>query len=144
MRIKMLAPALLCVVLVQGQSFRTKWANSCFMNPASPVCKDHDFAIKPARGGKKGAANVFPSTGSAAPARILENAIDWRFADPQADLLAGFHVSGLAVSPLVRGLIAQLAAKQNLTETDMQKIFDGLAGVDQIALSVHDNRVVAM
>jgi len=75
---------------------------------------------------------------------MLDGAIDWRFADPQSDALAGFHVSGLAASPLARGLIAQLGAKQNLTEADMQKIFEGLAGVDQIALSVRDNQVVVM
>jgi len=137
----MLAPALLCVVLVQGQSFRTRWANSCFMNPASPVCKDHDFAIKPpAKGGRK--ATALSSAGT--PARILDNGIDWRFADPQADALAGFHVTGLAASPLGRALITQLAARQNLTEADIHKIFEGLASVDQIGLSVRDNRVVVM
>lgn len=144
MRISILASLLVCAALAQGQSFKTKWANSCFMNPASPVCKDHDFAIKPAKGGKKAAANAFSSTGTTTPARILDNAIDWRFADPQADALAGFHVSGLSASPLGRALIAQLGARQNLTEGDMQKIFDGLASVDQIALSIRDNRVVAM
>jgi hypothetical protein len=144
MRIQVLVAGLVCVVLAQGQSFKTNWANSCFMNPASPVCKDHDFAIKPAKGGKKGAAKAFSSTGTAAPTRILDNAIDWRFADPQADALAGFHVSGLAASPLGRALISQLGARRNLTESDTQKLFDGLAGVDQIALSIRDNRIVAM
>jgi hypothetical protein len=75
---------------------------------------------------------------------VVDGAIDWRFADPQSDALAGFHVSGLAASPLARGLIAQLGARQNLTEADFQKIFEGLAGVDQIALSVRDNQVVVM
>jgi hypothetical protein len=144
MRKLILVTGLVCVALAQGQSFKTKWANSCFMNPASPVCRDHDFVIKPAKGGKKG-SNAFSSTsGSATSARILDNAIDWRFADPQADALAGFHVSGLAASPLGRALISQLAARQNLTESDTQKLFDGLASVDQIAISIHDNRVVAM
>src|SRR5580658_5347969 len=143
MRIQMLVTGLVCVVLAQGQSFKTNWANNCFMNPASPVCRDHDFAIKPAKGGKKGAANA-SSTGRGTSTRILDNAIDWRFADPQADALAGFHVSGLAASPLGRALISQLAARQNLTEADTQKLFDGLASVDQVALSIRDNRVVAM
>jgi hypothetical protein len=79
MRIQILVTGFVCVVLAQGQSFKTKWANSCFMNPASPVCKDHDFAIKPARGGRKGAANAFSATsGTGATARTLDNAIDWR------------------------------------------------------------------
>jgi hypothetical protein len=70
--------------------------------------------------------------------------LDWRFADPCADAVAGFNFSGLAASPLARGLIAQLGAKQGLTEADMKKIFDGLSGVDQVALSIRDNRVVVM
>jgi hypothetical protein len=144
MRIQILVTGLVCVVLAQGQSFKTNWANNCFMNPASNVCKYHDFAIKPARGGKKEAANKFSSTGGGLTTRVLDNAIDWRFADPQADALAGFHVSGLAASPLARTLIAQLGARQNLTEADTQRLFDGLASVDQIALSIRDNRVVAM
>ena len=74
----------------------------------------------------------------------MANNIDWRFADPQADVLAGFHVSELSASPVARRLIAQLGASQNLTEADIQKIFEGLASVDQIALSVRDNKVVVM
>ena len=145
MRIPILVSTLVCAALAQGQSFKTNWANSCFMNPASVVCKNHDFAIKPAKGGRKEATNAFSSApGSGRAARIGAIDIDWRFADPQPDALAGFYVPGLSASPLGRSLIAQLAAKQNLSEADMQKIFEGLAGVDQIALSVRDNRVVVM
>ena len=75
---------------------------------------------------------------------IVVGGIDWRFADPFADALVGFNFSGLSASPLARGLIAQLGARQNLTEVDMQKIFDGMAGVDQVAISVRNNRMVAM
>jgi hypothetical protein len=75
---------------------------------------------------------------------IVIGAIDWRFADPFADELAGFNFSGLSASPLARSLVARLGAKQGLAEADIQKIFDALADVDQVALSVRDNRVVVM
>jgi hypothetical protein len=70
--------------------------------------------------------------------------IDWRFADPFADALVGFNFGRLAASPLTRKLIAQLGAKQGLAEADMQKIFDGLSGVDEVALSFHNKQVVVM
>jgi hypothetical protein len=71
-------------------------------------------------------------------------AIDWRFADPFADALIGINFNGLSGSPLTRDLIAQLGAHQGLGESDVRKILDGLSGLDQIALSVRDNRVVVM
>jgi hypothetical protein len=37
-----------------------------------------------------------------------------------------------------------LGARQGLTETDVQKIVDRLSGVDQVAISIRDNHVVAM
>jgi len=71
-------------------------------------------------------------------------AIDWRFADPFADVLVGLNFSGISASPLARSLITLLGTKQGLTEVEMQKIFDGLSDVDQVALSVRNNRIVAM
>lgn len=81
---------------------------------------------------------------SYSPSVIVVGGIDWRFADPAADVLLGFNVAGLTSSALARNLIAQLGARQNLTEADMKKIFDGLSGVEQIGVSVRDNRMVAM
>ena len=75
---------------------------------------------------------------------IVVGGIDWRFSDPFADALVGFNVTGLAASPLTHGLIAQLGVKQGLTEGDIQKILDGMSGVDQIALSIRDNRILVM
>ncbi len=75
---------------------------------------------------------------------IVVGGIDWRFADPVADALVGINISRLSASPLGGSLIAQLGANQGLTEADMLKIFEGLSGVDQVALSVRDNRIVAM
>jgi hypothetical protein len=70
--------------------------------------------------------------------------VDWRFVDPFADVLFGFNVGRLAGSPLARTMISQLGARQNLNATDMQKIFDGLSGIDQLAVFVRDNRFVVM
>ncbi len=54
------------------------------------------------------------------------------------------NISRISASPIAHGLIALLGTRQGLTEVDLQKMFDGLSGVDQVALSVRDNRVVAM
>jgi hypothetical protein len=75
---------------------------------------------------------------------IVTGGIDWRFADPSADALAGFNFSKLSSSPLARGLIAQLVSSQGATEADIQKIFAGLCGADKIALSLRDNQIVMM
>jgi hypothetical protein len=75
---------------------------------------------------------------------IVLGGIDWRFADPFADVLAGFNLSGLVNSPLVRGLLTQIGSDRGLTEEDMRKVFEGLGGVDQAAISVRDGRVVVM
>jgi hypothetical protein len=76
------------------------------------------------------------------PSLIAVDGIDWRFADPQADALAGFNVDALTAAPLARNLIGQLGG--TLKEADLKKIFDGLSSVSQVALSVHDNRVVIL
>ena len=101
--------------------------------------------------------NPFPSQGvkaspanrsSANPSLIAVASIDWRFVDPFADAVVGLNFSGISASPLARSMIAMLGAKQGLTDADLQKIFDGMADVDQIALSVRsasgNSRVVAM
>lgn len=80
---------------------------------------------------------------SASPA-VNASAIDWRFADPQADVLMGFNVASLAASPLAHDLVGMLGARQNLSGADMKKLFDGLAAFDQIAVSVRENQMVAM
>ena len=40
--------------------------------------------------------------------------------------------------------MAQLGAKQGLTDREMQKIFEGLSGAAQVALSIRDDRMVVM
>jgi hypothetical protein len=145
----MLALSLVGAASLCGQS-HFNWQDYCFKNPAAPVCPGHDFASKRPSPTKTAppqnvVTNPFPSTSrNVTPSLIVVGAIDWRFADPFADALLGFNVSGLSASPLARSLIAQLGAKQGLAEADVQKIFDGLSEVDQVALSVRDNQIVVM
>jgi hypothetical protein len=75
---------------------------------------------------------------------IVVGGIDWRFADPFADALVGLNFSRISASPIAHGVIALLATKHHVSEMDLQKMFDGLSGVDQVALSVRNNQVVAM
>jgi hypothetical protein len=149
MKICVLAAGCMWAVSLYGQS-HFNWQNYCFDHPAAPVCPSHEFYGKRPAPAKPATSptvvtNPFPSTPrSASPSLITVGGIDWRFADPFADALLGLNFSGLSASPLARNLIAQLGAKQGLTEADLRKIFDGLSGVDQIAVSVHDNRMVVM
>jgi hypothetical protein len=147
MRIRVLALGLVWVASLCGQR-RFSWQDYCFDHPSAPFCSGHDYAIK--RPPKEAAprdvvTNPFPpAPQKVTPSLIVIGGIDWRFADPSADALVGFNFSGLSASPLSRTLIAQLGASQGLTEVDMQKIFDGLSGVDQVALSIRDDRIVVM
>jgi hypothetical protein len=141
MRIPVLALGLVWAASLFGQH-RFRWQDYCFNNPGAPVCRGNDYAIKPPARGKDAtrgsvATNPIPSAPQTArPSVIVLGKIDWRFADPFADGLAWFDFSGLAASPLARSLIGQLAGTQGL--------FDGLTGVDQVALSVRNARVVVM
>ena len=160
MRIRILAFSLIPAACLFGQSKRFSWQDLCFKNPAAPVCQGNDYAIKPQK--KEASApsvvtNPFPSAPqgaktspakSASPSMITVSAIDWRFADPFADAVVGFNFSGISGSPLARSLVTSLGNKQGLSEADIQRIFDGISDVDQVALSVRNasgnSRVVAM
>jgi hypothetical protein len=120
---------------------RFSWQNACFNNLAAPYCSGHDFAIKPTKtapGSKNSGLPNGPEDASSVAG------IDWRFADPSADAVVGFNFGRIASSPVGRRFLIQLGVSRGLTEADMQKILDGLSGVDQVALSVRNNRMVAM
>jgi hypothetical protein len=148
MSVRIFALGLVCAASLFAQRRRFSWEDLCFKNPGSPVCRGNDYAVKPQPKNappRNVVTNPFPSASpSANPSLIVLGGIDWRFADPFADALIGFNFSALSASPLARNLIAQLEAGQGLTEPDMQRILAGLAGVDQIAISVRNNRIVAM
>lgn len=114
----------------------------------------HDSAVKPTPPQKDtgpqgilrhpGSILSAPAPGKGTPEAIEVGGIDWRFADPLADVVAGFNLSGLAGSPVAIRVISQLGAKQDLSQVEMERIFEGLSGVNQIALSVRNNRTVVM
>jgi len=153
-RILILVLGWVSAVCLYGQS-HFSWQDYCFKNPASPVCKGNDYAVKHPRAAQDNSSksvvvSPFQSTSQGAksslvkPASIIVGGVDWRFADPFADVLVGFNFSRLSASPIARNMIAMAGAKHGLRPAEIQKVFDGLAGVDQIALSIRSNRVVAM
>lgn len=75
---------------------------------------------------------------------VVLGGIDWRFADPNADLLIGFNFSGVATSPLTRGVIVQLGAQQGLSAAEIDEIVDRIGDIDQVAISVRNNQTVAL
>jgi hypothetical protein len=127
-------------VLLAGSLFGQKhfsWQNACFNNPTLPYCSGKEFGLKPGAKAKDG-------TVKGAGTNAAANGINWRFADPLADVLAGFNCSTITASPLARRLISQLGSDQGLSGKDIQKVLDGLSGVSYAALSARDDRAVFM
>jgi len=133
-----------------GKKF--SWQDSCFNNPGLPYCQGRDFAVKKNPKNPKDASTsngVVTGSGSSAPEHVTPSvitvgAIEWRFADPAADAIVGFDLGGLSASPLGHSLIVQLGAQQGISEGDMQRVLDRLAGVGQVVISVHNGRAVAL
>jgi hypothetical protein len=132
---------------------QTTWQDRCFNNPGLPYCQGRDYAVKPTKPAANTTTpaavtnrgfNASPGSRSAMPSMMMVAAIDWRFVDPFADAVVGINFGRIADSSLAHALVLQLGAKAGLTEADVKKLFDGLSGLDQIALSVRDNKVVAM
>jgi hypothetical protein len=152
MRILILPLGLLGALAVYGQGSRSTWQDRCFNNPALPYCQGRDFAVKPTAPEKNTTPAAVtnhsfsptPSSRSAMPSMLMVATMDWRFVDPFADAVIGINFGRVADSTLAHSLVAQLGAKAGLTDADVKKLFDGLSGLDQIALSVRDNKVVVM
>lgn len=129
------------------QRFSTQEA--CYKNFGLPYCQGNDFAIKPERGGKKDSSRSGTDPGTlpvanVTPAEIVAGAIDWRFADPSADTLVGFHARRLAAMPLARKMITQWGANLGLTPAQTGSIVERLSGVEQVAISIGQNQTVVM
>jgi hypothetical protein len=142
MKIRILAFGLAWTLCLYGQRQRFSWQESCFKNPGLPYCPGHDFAVKPTKDGKTPSAGTSPGTLPSMSSTVDAGGIDWRFADPSADALAVLNCSKLSASPLAHSLIDQLGADQGLRQPEVQNIFRGLSGVDQVALSVREDRIV--
>lgn len=147
MRTRVFTLGLLCAASLCAQR-RFSWQGYCFDHPSAPFCSGKDYAVKnpPRDGPPRDSVTdpLPPAVPNAASSLAGAGGIDWRFADPTPDALVGFNFRGLSASPLARSLILRLGAGQNLTEADMQKIFDGLSGIDQAVLSVRDNRILVV
>ncbi len=136
-------------LFAQYGQHRFSWQDACFNNPALPYCQGHDSAVKPQPHAKNGAPAITgvyedPMIDNVTPAQVAAGAIDWRFADPAADALVGFHARKLSSLPAARSVIAQLGANQGLGAADVAKVLERLSGVDQVAISVREDQTVVM
>ncbi len=148
MKKRVLLSGVACAASLVGQH-HFSWQDACFNNPGAVFCPGHEYAVKktaPKKGGSSGngaAAGPFtPRPEDVTPDVIVVGAMNWRFADPQADAIAGFRPTKLSAFSLSRGLIAQLGAVPD--QTDLRKIFEGLPGVEQVAVSVRGDQEVIM
>jgi hypothetical protein len=129
---------------------RFSWQEACYKNFGLPYCQGRDFAIKPQPKGKtdsargvRGDPDPFPAA-NVTPSEIAAGAIDWRFADPSADTLVGFHARRIAAEPVARKVIAQLGGNLGLTPAEIGNIVERLSGVEQVAISASQNQTVIM
>jgi hypothetical protein len=118
------------------------FVEACFKNPSLPYCIQRDFVVKPTKGGAPGAA--YSASQGKAGSTIDAAGIDWRFADPSADSVAVLNGSNLSATPFAHSLIDMLASSQGLAPAEAQKTFLALSGVSQVALSVHDDKILLM
>ncbi len=149
MRIRVLVSGVACAAGLFGQH-HFSWQEACFNNPAAAFCPGHEYAVKktaPKKDGASGNAGAVvgpftPRPESVTPSVIVVGGMNWRFADPRADAVARFKPAKLSAFSLSRGLVAQLGAGED--QADLRKIFAGLSGVEQVALSVRGDQVVIM
>ncbi|HXP84497.1 MAG TPA: hypothetical protein VN841_07250 [Bryobacteraceae bacterium] len=62
--------------------------------------------------------------------------VDWRFADPGAQLIGGIDVHSLLNSPLVKAALEQAAAKMGPSALVMQMTLGTVSGVSQVYFSI--------
>lgn len=156
MKLGITLAGLVCVAAF-GQ--KMNWQDHCFNNPGSPVCKGHEYAVKPApkenapsgvtrtmfpsiqNGGPRGQGNF--GSGGAPIMDALGSAMNWKFADPSADVIAGISVKALTASDLAKHLVGQLAIQGGLSQPDVDALFQKLSDTEQVTVSVKNNQVVA-
>ncbi|HEY3740283.1 MAG TPA: hypothetical protein VGL53_10585 [Bryobacteraceae bacterium] len=159
MKLRIVLAGLVCVAAALGQKF--SWQDHCFNNPGSPACKGHEYAVKPAP--KENAPSgvtrtMFPSIQNGGPrsgvagnfgpggAPIMDavgSAMNWKFADPASDVIAGVSVKALASSDVAKHLVGLLATQGGLSQPDIDALFQKLSDVDQVIVSVKNNQIVA-
>jgi hypothetical protein len=126
------------------KTHKFSWQDACFNNSTAPYCMGHEDAIKRSARTKEAVARNAGTPREETPLPVISGGIDWRFADPLADAIAGFDLKEISASPLARRLVIQLGLAEGVTEADMKKKLGGLFGVRQVAISTRDSRIVAM
>jgi len=145
MKLRLFVFGLAGAVCVYGQMYGKDkkgfdFQDACFKNPALPYCPMRDFVNKPAKGKADAKSGPLPEM----PSTIDAVGIDWRFADPAADLVAVLDSSRLSTSTLSHNLLDQLGSNQGLTQEEQQTVFRALSGVSQVAISVHDGAILML
>jgi hypothetical protein len=126
------------------QTHKFSWQDACFNNSTAPYCMGHEDAIKRTARTKDSVARYAGTPREEAPLPVNSGGVDWRFADPLAEAIAGFNFKGLSASPLARKLVVEMGAAAGVSEADVNKKFDGLSGVRQVAISTRDSRIVVL
>ena len=85
-----------------------------------------------------------PTPAQIAAVKTLGLRPDWRFADPQADLLVGINMAGLRHSTTLRALLIQLAPALKLTAGDIDSQLQQMADVDQLWISARSGEAVVL
>ncbi len=146
--VKYLIFACLSAAGLFGQHKKMNWQNACFMNPTAPYCQQREFAGRPLPAPKESPSVVTtpfsPNIRTGPASLVAVGGIDWQFAEPEADWVAGFNVSQLSASPIARSLIVQLGASQGLSEAGMKNVLAKLSALDQAAVSVRGDRPLFM
>jgi hypothetical protein len=141
-RIRIFVVGFALTFCLYGQKKGFDFGEACFKNPSLPYCPMRDFVIKPPKDGAGSASGY--KVGQAMPTTIDATGIDWRFADPSADILAAFNCSKLSASPFAHSVIDQLASTHGFNPAEAQKIFRALSEVKQVALSVRGDAIVLL
>lgn len=134
---------LVWTLCLNGQKKGFDFQEACFKNPSLPYCPNRDFAVKPTKGGTTSSGSYGGAPSTRTPT-IDAAGIDWRFADPSADVLAVLNGGKLPDSNFAQSIIDQTAANQGLSPAEAQTVFRALSGVNQVALSVRADAVLIM
>ncbi len=146
MNLRAIALGLACSAALYGQygGHKFSWQESCFKNPRLPYCQGNEYAVKPTPAPKNGGKTVVTDPVTGKTVAVAAAGIDWEFADPAADAIAGINVAKMMSSPMAHDLIAQWAASQGFAQPEVERLFEALLGVDQLAVSVRGGQTVVI
>ena len=140
MRLKALAFAILCAIECPAQS-HMNWQNYCFEHPKAAFCPNREFSGKRtqpnepeptspavirsnARVNTPGAARAPVTATNANVIATVRSDINFQFADPAADALAGIHVRRIVDAEITRALISALLSRRGLNQEAVQDLLN--------------------